>query len=243
MPRLLQLALLLTLAAPAGAQFHLPGSKHTDRPDRPRKSDLEWLWQYGPSDSAKDGRENDLVQDLRFRPLLAQYLTAPQSFWGMATNGHYRALADTALDYLSVPDRVLADDNRYLSISGCVVHFCPARGLLWVDLNAPPNGPAPLLAFAAIDWIKQGKTTSEPGAEYTLWLFPNQALSIEAGAPNRLPPALTKSLTRWAAEPMSGSGIVQNITHVLLVDPDGTPHEVPLAAVGLKPITLKEAQP
>ena len=54
----------------------------------------------------------------------------------------YRSLADTALDHLTVPGKVLADDNRYISISGCVVHFCPARGLLWVDLNgkhAPPR--------------------------------------------------------------------------------------------------------
>jgi hypothetical protein len=32
-----------------------------------------------------------------------------------------------------------------------------------------------------------------------------------------------KSIARWAAEPLPGSGIVQNITHAILVDPDGTP--------------------
>ena len=233
-------ALLLITAATTHAQFRLPGAK--EKPAKPHKSDLEWLWQYGPSDTDKQGRENELVQDPRFRPMLAQYLVAPQTFWGNPLNGKYRPLADTALDFLSVPNSVLADDNRYLSISGCVVHFCPSRGLLWVDLNAKE----PLLAFSAIEWIRDSKTTTQPEAEYTLWIFPNRTLNPEPASLDRLPPALITSISRWSAEPMAGSGIVQNITHAILVDPDGTPHELPIAAVGVKPpkaLAKKEAQP
>src|SRR5882757_2631055 len=225
MYRHLQLAaglFLLSTATMGHAQFHLgkdKGVKHI-------KSDLEWMWQYGPPPT--DGRENELVQDLRFRPFLTQYLTAPQTFWGNRTNGKYRALADTALDFLSVPDKVIADDNRYLSISGCVVHFCPSRGLLWVDLDTKN----PLVVFAAIEWIKESKTTAQPDAEYTLWVFPNQAFSMEKDVPNRIPPALARSISRWSVEPLAGTGIVQNITHPILVDPDGTPHELPIAAFG-----------
>lgn len=229
MRRHLQLVGILLLAAvPAPAQFHL-GRDKTDKSAKYHKSDVEWLWQYSASDTDKEGRENDLVLDERFRPMLAQYFTAPQTFWGNAVNGKYRSLADTILDHLSVPDKVLSDDNRYLSISGCVVHFCPSRGLLWVDLNARE----PLLVFSAIDWIKDGKTTVQPGAEYTLWTFPNQPLSPDATASNRIPPALVRSIARWSAEPLAGSGIVQNVTHAILVDPDGTPHEIPLASVGI----------
>ncbi|WP_263383826.1 hypothetical protein [Granulicella arctica] len=241
MRRTLQLAAAILLtAATAHAQFHLPGAK--DKPAKVHKSDLEWLWQYGPSDTDKEGRENDLVQDGRFRPMLAQYLTATQTFWGNPVNGKYRPLADTALDHLSVPDKVIADDNRYLSISGCVVHFCPSRGLLWVDLNARE----PLLAFAAIDWIRDSKTTAQPEAEYTLWIFPNRALNPEPGSPDRIPPALIASIARWSAQPLAGSGIVQNLTHAILVDPDGAPHELPIATVGVKvpkALAKKEAQP
>ncbi len=230
MRRILQLAVVLLCASSiAPAQFHLPGAK--DKAQKPHKSDLEWFWQYGPSDTNKEGRENDLVQDNRFRPMLAQYLVAPQTFWGNAVNGKYRPLADTALDYLSVPDRVLADDNRYLSISGCVVHFCPSRGLLWIDLNAHE----PLMAFAAIDWIRDSKTTTQPDAEYTLWIFPNRAMNPDPSSPDRIPPALISSIARWSVEPLAGTGIVQNITHAILVDPDGTPHELPIATVGVKP--------
>jgi len=217
---LLQLAaalLLLTTLAPAQAV----------RKPRPAPENVEWIWQYTPDDTNKQGRENDLVQDERFRPFLDQFLTAPQTFWGAPVNGKYRSLASTALDHLTVPGSVLADDNRYISISGCVVHFCPARGLLWIDLN----GAHHLVVFAAIDWIKADKPTSDPAAEYTLWLFPNDPLS---GAQHP-PAALTKAIARWAAQPLPGSGIAQNITHAILVDPDGTPHEVAPASLGIAP--------
>ncbi len=189
---------------------------------------MEWIWQYTPDAVNKDGRENDLVQDPHFVPFLEQFLTAPQSFWGTPVEGRYRSLANTALDHLTVPDKVVADDNRYISISGCVVHFCPARGLLWLDLN----GMHHLVVFAAIDWIKNDRPTSDPAAEYTLWLFPNDPLTVSGPGPHP-PPALTRAIGRWAAEPRPGSGIVQNITHAILVDPDGTPHEVTPAAVGI----------
>ena len=105
---------------------------------------------------------------------------------GTPIDGRYRSLANTALDHLTVPGNVLADDNRYVSISGCVVHFCPARGLLWIDLN----GAHHLVVFAAIDWVKQGKPTTDPAAEYTLWLFPDDPLSVAGNGPHP-PPALT----------------------------------------------------
>jgi hypothetical protein len=224
MRRLLQLAialLLVTTLAPAQ-----PGRK-----PKPAPENVEWIWQYTPDDTNKQGRENDLVQDDRFRPFLDQFLTAPQTFWGTPVNGRYRSLASTALDHLTVPGSVLADDNRYISISGCVVHFCPARGLLWIDLN----GAHHLVVFAAIDWIKADKTPSDPAAEYTLWLFPNEPLTIAANGAQHPPAALLRALARWTAQPLPGSAIVQNITHAILVDPDGTPHQVLPSTLGIIP--------
>ena len=240
MTRLLQLAAALLLTSTlAHAQPHPLPPQTEIKPGKKQKAvpeNVEWLWQYTPTDTDKQGRENDLVQDLHFRPFLEQFLTAPQTFWGTPIDGRPRTLATTALDHLSVPDKVLADDNRYVSISGCVVHFCPARGLLWVDLN----GTHHLVVFAAIDWIKEGRPTTDPAAEYTLWVFPDEPLSIASGA--HPPPALIKSIARWSAQPLAGSGIVQNITHAILVDPDGTPHEVAPSALGVAPPT-KPAEP
>ena len=220
MRRHLQLAvafLLLTGAVATSAQIF----KHKEK--KP-KENVQWLWQYGPPPA--EGRENALVLDPRFLPFLAQYLTAPQTFW--AKN---KTLADTALDFLSVPGKVIADQNRYLSITGCVFRFCPDRGLLWVDLGLP----RPLVVFAAINWIQQNKTPDQPGAEYTLWVFSNNALD-----PDHIPAALTRSIARWTAEPPLGSTILQTITTAVLVDPDGKPHQITPAAIGANTI---EQQP
>jgi hypothetical protein len=238
MNRLLQLAAAFVLTTTlAHAQIQPPPPQPTpqtkpDKKDKPQREDVEWLWQYTPDATNKEGRENDLVQDLHFKPFLDQFLTTPQTFWGIPIDGRYRSLANTALDHLTVPGKVLADENRYISISGCVVHFCPARGLLWVDLNGKQQH---LVVFAAIDWIKEDRPASDPGAQYTLWLFPDMPLATASGPTQHPPPALIRAIGRWAAEPLPGSGIVQNITHAILVDPDGTPHEVSPSALGVQP--------
>ena len=223
---MLGLCLCLFLASTAAA---------APKPEKPQPENVEWLWQYTPDTTNTEGRENDLTTDLRFKPFLDQFLTAPQTFWGIPINGKQPSLAETALSYLTVPGKVLADENRYISVSGHVLHFAPARGLLWVDLN----GKQHLVVFAALDWIKQGRPTTDPAAEYTLWLFPDELLTTAPGPVSpqaqHPPPALTKDIARWAAEPLPGSGIVQNITHAILVDPDGTTHEVAPSALGVAP--------
>ena len=241
MNRRLQLVVALAVTATLAPTLASAAPKN-----KPPREDVEWLWQYTPDATNPNGRENDLVQDLRFKPLLDQFLTAPQTFWGQPIAGRWRSLANTALDHLSVPDKVAADGNRYLSISGCTVHFCPARGLLWVDLN----GSHHLVVFAAIDWTKQGRPTSDPDAEYNLWVFSNDPLTAPLGATSpaaasgsapdsaaaHIPPALSHSIGLWAAEPLAGSHIVQRITHAFIVDPDGTEHEVAPSALGVQPI-------
>ena len=84
---------------------------------------------------------------------------------------------------------------------------------------------------------KQGHPTTDPAAEYTLWVFPDEPLTTRSprARPTHPPAALIKAIARWAAEPLPGSGIVQNITHAILVDPDGTPHEVAPSALGVMP--------
>ena len=234
MNRLLQLATALLLTATLAPAF--AGS--APKKEKPAREDVEWIWQYTPAPPDKDDRENALIQDPHFVPFLQQFLTAPQTFWGTAINGRYRSLANTALDHLSVPGKVLADDNRYVSITGCVIHFCPALGLLWIDLN----GSHHLVVFAAIDWNKEGHPSSDPEAEYTLWVFSNDPLSTAPGPGAQHPPAaLTKAIARWTSEPLPGRGIVQNITHAVLVDPDGTPHEVPPSALGVGSTAAKPA--
>ncbi len=212
----LQLAtpfLLLTTGA-ARAQIHSPqvGLHKHQAPE-----DLSWLVQYTQPTPA--GSENKLVWDPRFEPFLKQNLTAPQSFWGKD-----KPLYKVALEYLGgPPGRVLLDNLRYLTADACVQHFCPNRGLLWVDLGLPK----PLVVFAAIDWITENRATEDKGAAYTLWAFSNQPFE-----PAHIPAALVRSIARWTAQPSSGSTDLQNITRVILIDPDGTPHTLAPESIG-----------
>ena len=195
----------------------------------------EWMWQYSPPPA--DGRENELLQDPKFVPFLRAYLTAPQAFWG-PQQGPRRSLADTAFDFLAVPGQVIADGDRYITVTGCVFHVCSNRGMLWVDLNAKD----PLVIFAAIDWTTENRSPDDPAATYTLWVFANRVLSTKADDKDRLPPALLKSIARWTAKPASGFNHLQSITTAVLVDPDGTPHELGPEMLGVTSTDVKGKQ-
>jgi hypothetical protein len=236
----LQFAAALLLAAiaatPVRAQIHSP---QINLKKKEKRENLEWLWQYSPTDKDKDGRQNELLQDPRFQPFLAHHLTAPQAFWGPA-EAPRKSLADTAFDFLAVPGQVLADQDRYLTITGCVYHFCSNRGLLWVDLNQST------VLFAAIDWTTEDRTPDDPASTYTLWVFADQTLSPTPEAPNRIPPAFLAAIRRWTAQPTPGSHHLQHITTAVLVDPDGTPHTLPPATLGVTTQTetpKEKAQP
>ena len=215
-------------ATPASPQF----KKDKKQP----KENIEWLWQYSPPPA--DGRENELLRDPRFIPFLEQYFTAPQTFWGSPKTG-YKPLSDTVLDYLSVPDKVLADDNRYLSISGCVFRFCPARGFLWVDLNG--SHPTPRLQRASTG-SKPAKPPANPEPNTPSGSSPHHPID-----PGHIPAPLIHSVARWTAQPPAGSTVIQQITNAILVDPDGTPHQIPPASIGAntftQPPTDQKAQP
>ena len=221
------LAATLLFAGIASAQLvpppAIPGKNDnlSKRKKQPRQN-VEWLWQYSPPPA--EGRENDLIQDPNYVPFLEQNFTAPQSFWGPDLKPR-KSLVDTIQDFLAIPNKVVADDQRYITATGCVFHFCPSRGLLFADLDS--NNP--LVVFAAVDWIRDSRPTTDPEAEYTLWIFPNHTPGTVEN-PQALPPPLVRSITRWMAEPIARTGIHQKITHAILVDPDGTPHQIPVPA-------------
>ena len=220
MPSALHLATaaLLVASASSPAQIHSPQVNiHRHHP----ADDISWLAQY--TRPTPDGDENRLVQDPRFKPFLKRNLTTPQTFWG-PPGGPGKPLADAAFDFLAgPPGRVVLDARRYLKADACVAHFCPDRGLLWIDTALPK----PLVVFSAIDWISDNRPTDDKNSAYTLWIFPNQPID-----PARIPAALTHSIARWTAQPSSGSDDLQNITRVFLVDPDGTPHPLSPSTIG-----------
>ncbi len=215
----------------------LPARQKEKKQKQRGGADLEWMWQYSPPPA--DGREHELIQDPNYRDFLTIYFVQPQSFWGSTTldprDPRRKTLPDTVDDFLTVPGKVLADDNRYITVTGHVFRYPAGRGLVFADLNTKQ----PLVAFAAIDWNRESRPTTDPEAEYTLWIFTDQKPGTPQN-PNNLPPPLVRSLTRWMAEPLPGSGIHQKITAAILVDPDGTPHQIPVPTAGPAP---EEARP
>ena len=235
--RMLLPTLLAALLAPV-AQAQLLGEPPIppkQKKEKKRAANLEWMWQYSPP--PENGREHELIQDPEFLPFLETNFTAPQSFWGPNPTDPkaptHKTLAQAIYDFLTIPGQVIADENRYITVTGSVFHFRTSRGLIWTDLNAKD----PLIAFAAIDWIRESRPTDDPAAEYTLWIFTNRAmfgkpLPGSSEDPAHLPPPLVHSLTRWMIRPLPGTGTVQKITAAILVDPDGTPHPVPVPGGG-----------
>ena len=163
---------LLAGALPARAQLlPEPAIPAKSKKQNRQRVDLEWMWQYGPPPA--EGREHELIQDPDFRPFLDHYFLAPASLLGpradrpeiprpQVARQHHRRLPHH-------PGKVLADDNRYITVTGAVRRFRTSRGLLFADLN-PSKGKAPdsLVVFAAIDWIRDSNPISDPAAQYTL---------------------------------------------------------------------------
>jgi len=220
MRRLIQLVaavLLLTIAPAVRAQLHL---KH----EKPVAEDLSWMWQY--TEPAPTGNTKALLADARFKQLLATHFHAPQTFWGTD-----KTLPEAIVEFLGQPRSVVAEQNRYFIATGCVAQFCPERGMLWIDIASP----RPLFVFAATNWIAEDKPTDQAGATYTLWVFTSRSLD-----PAHLPQALMRSLAPWAQEPLADR-TVEQIANVILVDPDGQPHQLQPTDVGITQPTEQKA--
>lgn len=228
MCRTLQLvaAVLLTTAAAACAQIINPDKMVAPPPRNPARppvkpaDDLQWLWAYAKP--VPNGRATALRMDDRFHSLLVHNFHQPQAMWA-----HREPLDAVVPLFLSRYAVVTAEGNRYLTIDGCVPSFCPAHGLLWMDLGSPH----PLMVFAAVNWTAESHTTDQTAADYDLWLYPNRDLS--AGA---LPFALTDSIAHWDARLAAAHRLVPHIAHAVLVEPNGAPLALTPSLVGANTI-------
>ncbi len=179
-------------------------------------NDLQWLWQF--AQPVPTGKKFSLLADARFPALLRDALKAPQAMWGVGV-----PLGDAARTFLGGEGVVASADNRYLTVSGCVVDHCDQRGLLWVDLGQRE----PLMVFAGLRWNEEGKIPGQAGAPFTLWLFPARALDA-----HQLPDALKLALEAW----VEGDGCKPyQISNAIVVDPSGVPHVIGSMEAGVQP--------
>jgi hypothetical protein len=217
--QLAALSVLLTGAATTRAQITNPDALVAPSPRNPARNpikladNLQWLWPFTQPEPI--GRATELRVDPRFHALLLDDFHQQQAIWGDNPAGHNDPLDAVIPLFLSQHGTVTAQDNRYISVDGCVPSFCSSHGLLWIDLGTPH----PLVVFAAVNWSPESHTTSEATANYDLWLFPNRELS-----PDELPFPLTEALAHWDARLAAAHRLVPHIAQAVLVEPNGTPY-------------------
>jgi hypothetical protein len=216
-PLHLAATLLLTGALTTHAQITSPDKLVAPAPQPHNRQapqaidDLQWLWPYAQPNPI--GRANDLRLDERFQTLVASNFKQPQAMWSPNPATH-PPLATIIPLFLSKYGSVTADHARYLAIDGCVPSFCPAAGLLWIDLGTPH----PLMVFAATNWIADNHATDEAAADYNLWLFPDR--NVDA---NALPLALAEAIAHWNIRLAAAHRLVPHVAHALIIEPDGSP--------------------
>jgi len=220
--------LALCALIPAHAQITDPGNLVSPPPQSAiahhasQPEDLYWLWQF--TEPAPNGSKSTLFADPRWSAMLSSELTAPQAFWGLNPT-----LSDAASTFLSGPGQVRGTKNRYLEITGCVPGQCAQRGLLWIDIGTPN----PLVVFCAMRWSEASRTTDDPKAPYTLWIFPSHTLSAQ-----HLPEAFKLAIGSWVYG--ANYSLTPNIVQSILVDTNGGPHVLQPNQINIHPNTKNE---
>ena len=184
-----------------------------------QRADLQWLWTF--TRPAPGGRASDLRVDARFQQFLHDHFRQPQSMWG--PEGEHEPLATVVPLFVSRYGAVNSEDNRYITVDGCVPSFCAAAGLLWIDLGRTQ----PLAIFAAVNWSTEGRSVDDPRSDNNLWLFTDRDL-----APDAIPFALTQAIAHWDARLAAAHRRVPHIAHALLVEPNGSPIALDPAQIG-----------
>ena len=234
---------LLSGVVAAGAQITNPDTLIAPPPKPPAQhqrpgtmsTDLQWLWAF--TRPAPIGRADDLRLDPRFQDLLKRSFKQPQAMWGSMENPP--SLATVIPLFLTQYGEVTAEQDRILTVDGCVPSFCPAHGMLWIDLGTAH----PLMVFVGVNWTTENRPTDDVAADYDLWLFPSRNLPADA-----FPLELAQSISRWDARLAAAHRLVPHIARAVIVEPDGTPQALDPQLAGantLKPqpdtVTPKEA--
>ncbi len=157
------------------------------------------------------GQENRINMDARFASLLKESFPQKQWFW----YDHWKLtpLPELMQVFMGVPGDAILDEDRYVSIDGCVPHDCDNRGMLWVDTRTDPA----VIIFAGIDSITSNTTPSKSH----LWIYTSEKLSWQ-----KIPSPFLSSLHRWlvtiGTDPYAGThGYRYNFSLATIVQPNG----------------------
>jgi hypothetical protein len=191
----MMLAMLALVAAPVTkAQTKQPTAA----------SDASWVRTYAPPNEANSAtaaehlHRGSLESDPRFIPLLRATLPQRQSWWVNGYGGSATVI-DVVQEFLGIPNDPIVDDNRYVTLTGCVPHDCTTHGMLWIDTGTKPA----TVIFVGED-IVGGGLKGESG--YHVYLYTSRELATYY-AGNRpigiFSPNFRKHLAHWQAANIS----------------------------------------
>ena len=145
-----------------------------------------------PCPPSTDGYENEFSGDARLIPLLRLALPQRESWWVNGYGGS-APVSSIVQEFIGVPNKLIVDDNRYVTATGCVPHDCMSTGMLWIDTGTIPA----TVIFVGEDLVVGGR---EGGAGYHLYLYTSRDLATYYAGKQHIgifPPEFLKSLTQW----------------------------------------------
>jgi len=175
-------------------------------------NDLAWARAFA-SPEKKDG---DNKWDPHFRALMRGSFPQRQSFW--RDHGKFPSVPELVEEFIGVPGGVSVDEDRYVTMDGCVPHACSARGMVWIDTRGSGK---PLVIFVAPEDVSTAN--SEKRAPQHLWLYASDQLNWQ-----KMPPEFVKSLARWygAYQATWARYYRMNVLMLTLVEPNGLTYDL-----------------
>jgi hypothetical protein len=164
-----------------GMPISISGAKVTARTTRETQYDLAWVRTF----TSADKKNSDNKWDPRFRALIKQSFDQRQTFW--RDHGRFLTLPELVMEFIGIPEGVSLEQDRFVTMAGCVPHACSARGMVWIDTKGTGR---PLVLFVAPQDVSTEQT--EKRALQHLWVFSSVELNWQ-----KMPPQFEASFARW----------------------------------------------
>ena len=215
----------------AGAAVVLAASAQ-GTPDRTAatasRRDAAWTRAFAsasPPSSLHDsvGQIGALRWDPRFASLLKASFLQKQWIW--YDHGKLTSLPDTIQEFIGVPRNALLDNDRFVTLDGCVAHDCDDSGMLWIDSGVDP---------AVLIFARTGMISGNDSAEKShLWIYSSEKLNWQ-----HIPAPFLTSLHRWLTTIgtdgyMGGRGYHYDFTLATIVQPSGIMEDIGPDVLGL----------
>ena len=167
--------------------------------------DLGWARAF----ASPEKKDADNKWNPQFRALMQKSFHQRQTFWRD----------------LGVPAGVTLDQDRFVTMDGCVPHACSARGMVWIDTKGSGK---PLVIFVAqqdVSTVDTDKHTLQH-----LWLYSSVELNWQ-----KMPPQFQQSLLRWYASYQETWIKYFRIDALMLtlVEPSGLTYDLSPSLLGL----------